>query len=81
VRLGLLSEVISGGREEVVKAAIELAGVIAGKSPVSVSGTKRILMHSREEEVECAADGHLNDHMIDGLIDLSAVSLTSLLLR
>ncbi|KAJ7242286.1 Delta2-dienoyl-CoA-isomerase [Mycena rebaudengoi] len=47
-RLGLVSEVFSGGREEVVKAAIELAGVIAGKSPVAVSGTKRILMHSRD---------------------------------
>jgi hypothetical protein len=27
------------------------------------------------EEVECAADAQPNDHMIDGLSDLSAVSL------
>ncbi|KAF7369709.1 Delta-2 dienoyl-CoA isomerase [Mycena venus] len=50
-RLGLLSEVISGGKEEVVKAAIALAGAIAGKSPVAVSGTKRILTHSRDHSV------------------------------
>jgi delta(3,5)-delta(2,4)-dienoyl-CoA isomerase len=47
-RMGLLSRVVPGGREEVVAAALALAGVIAGKSPIAVSGTKRILLHSRD---------------------------------
>ncbi|KAJ7221147.1 ClpP/crotonase-like domain-containing protein [Mycena haematopus] len=40
-RMGLVSRVVSGGRTDVVAAALNLAGVIAGKSPVAVSGTKR----------------------------------------
>ncbi|KAJ7311779.1 Delta2-dienoyl-CoA-isomerase [Mycena albidolilacea] len=50
-RMGLLSRVVPGGREEVVAAALALAGVIAGKSPIAVSGTKRILLHSRDHSV------------------------------
>ncbi|KAJ7029870.1 Delta2-dienoyl-CoA-isomerase, partial [Mycena alexandri] len=50
-RLGLLSRVVPGGRDEVVAAALALAGVIAGKSPVAVSGTKRVLLHSRDHSV------------------------------
>ncbi|KAJ7756597.1 Delta2-dienoyl-CoA-isomerase [Mycena metata] len=50
-RLGLVSRVVPGGRDEVVAAALALAGVIAGKSPVAVSGTKRILLHSRDHSV------------------------------
>ncbi|KAJ7458139.1 hypothetical protein FB451DRAFT_1372324 [Mycena latifolia] len=46
-RLGLLSRVIPGSRAEVVSAALELAGTIAAKSPVTVSGTKRGLLHAR----------------------------------
>ncbi|KAJ7912686.1 Delta2-dienoyl-CoA-isomerase [Mycena leptocephala] len=50
-RMGLLSRVVPGGRAEVVQAALKLAEVIAGKSPVAVSGTKRILLHSRDHSV------------------------------
>ncbi|KAJ7184964.1 Delta2-dienoyl-CoA-isomerase [Mycena filopes] len=50
-RMGLLSRVVPGGREEVVAAALALAGVIAGKSPIAVSGTKRVLLHSRDYSV------------------------------
>ncbi|KAJ7775347.1 ClpP/crotonase-like domain-containing protein [Mycena metata] len=50
-RLGLLSTVVPGGREEVITAALKLASTIAGKSPIAVSGTKRILLHSRDHSV------------------------------
>ncbi|KAJ7150602.1 Delta2-dienoyl-CoA-isomerase [Mycena filopes] len=50
-RMGLVSRVVPGGRSEVVAAALALAGVIAGKSPIAVSGTKRILIHSRDHSV------------------------------
>ncbi|KAJ7301409.1 ClpP/crotonase-like domain-containing protein [Mycena albidolilacea] len=45
-RMGLISRVVPGGRTKVVAAALALAGVIAGKSPIAVSGTKRIFLHS-----------------------------------
>ncbi|KAJ7305611.1 Delta2-dienoyl-CoA-isomerase [Mycena albidolilacea] len=50
-RLGLLSAVVPGGREGVVRVALDLAEVIAQKSPVAVSGTKRILAHARDHSV------------------------------
>ncbi|KAJ7451313.1 Delta2-dienoyl-CoA-isomerase [Mycena latifolia] len=50
-RLGLLSRVVPGSRAEVVGAALELAGTIAAKSPVAVSGTKRVLLHARDHSV------------------------------
>ncbi|KAJ7134013.1 Delta2-dienoyl-CoA-isomerase [Mycena crocata] len=50
-RLGLISRIVPGGRTEVVEAALALAAVIAGKSPIAVSGTKRILIHSRDHGV------------------------------
>ncbi|KAJ6478989.1 Delta2-dienoyl-CoA-isomerase [Mycena sanguinolenta] len=51
-RLGLLSRIVPGGREEVVQAALDLAKEIAGKSPIAVSGTKRILTHARDHSVK-----------------------------
>ncbi|CAK5276937.1 unnamed protein product [Mycena citricolor] len=50
-RLGLVSRVVPGSRAEVVGAALELAGRIAAKSPIAVSGTKRILIHARDHSV------------------------------
>ncbi|KAF7367998.1 Delta-2 dienoyl-CoA isomerase [Mycena sanguinolenta] len=50
-RLGLVSKVVPGTREE-VKAALELAHTIAQKSPIAVSGTKRILTHARDHSVK-----------------------------
>ncbi|KAJ7198091.1 Delta2-dienoyl-CoA-isomerase [Mycena pura] len=50
-RLGLVSRVVPGGRAGVVAAALALARVIAGKSPVAVAGTKRILTHARDHTV------------------------------
>jgi Delta3,5-Delta2,4-dienoyl-CoA isomerase len=45
-RLGIVSRVVDGSREEVVSAAIAFAKVVAGKSPVAVVGVKRFLAHA-----------------------------------
>ncbi|KAE8354721.1 ClpP/crotonase-like domain-containing protein [Aspergillus coremiiformis] len=51
LRVGFVSGVF-GDKEAVVKGALELAGVIAAKSPVAVLGTKEILNWSRDRRVE-----------------------------
>ncbi|KAF5356454.1 hypothetical protein D9758_009512 [Tetrapyrgos nigripes] len=50
-RLGLVSRVVEGGRDEVVAAALELAKKIADKSPVAITGTKRLITHARDHSV------------------------------
>ncbi|KIM37656.1 hypothetical protein M413DRAFT_448432 [Hebeloma cylindrosporum] len=50
-KLGLVSKVVQGGRDEVVKEALELAKFIATKSPVAVSGSKHLITHSRDHSV------------------------------
>ncbi|RDB21108.1 Delta(3,5)-Delta(2,4)-dienoyl-CoA isomerase, mitochondrial [Hypsizygus marmoreus] len=50
-KLGLVSKVVEGGRDEVVKAALELGKVIASKSPVAVAGAKHLITHSRDHTV------------------------------
>lgn len=52
-KLGLVSRVVQGGRDAVVAAALQLARDIASKSPVAVSGTKRLLLHARDHRYEC----------------------------
>lgn len=47
-RMGLVSRVVRGGRDAVLAAALETAGVIARKSPIAVVGTKRVLQHARD---------------------------------
>lgn len=47
-KMGLVSRVVPGGRVEVVQAALQLAGVIAKKSPIAVLTTKKVLQHARE---------------------------------
>jgi len=47
-KLGLVSKVVQGGRDEVVKEALDLARLIASKSPVAVSRSKFLLTHSRD---------------------------------
>ncbi|KAE9392216.1 hypothetical protein BT96DRAFT_944797 [Gymnopus androsaceus JB14] len=47
-QMGLVSKVVDGGRKEVVAAALDLAKLIATKSPVAVSGTKRLISHARD---------------------------------
>ncbi|KII83928.1 hypothetical protein PLICRDRAFT_168445 [Plicaturopsis crispa FD-325 SS-3] len=50
-KLGLVSKVVDGGRDAVVKEALSLAKLIASKSPVAVLGTKHLLMHARDHSV------------------------------
>ena len=47
-KLGLLSKVVQGGREEVIAAALELAKEISTKSPVAVFGSKHLISHARD---------------------------------
>ncbi|KAM0789655.1 hypothetical protein ACM66B_000457 [Microbotryomycetes sp. NB124-2] len=55
-QLGLVSKVVPGGREGVLKAALETAKLIASKSPIAVIGTKHILNYSREHTVQEGLD-------------------------
>ncbi|KIJ26565.1 hypothetical protein M422DRAFT_38149 [Sphaerobolus stellatus SS14] len=48
---GFVSKVLKGGQEEVIKAALETATIIASKSPVAVVGTKHLLLHARDHSV------------------------------
>ncbi|KAJ3731332.1 enoyl-CoA hydratase/isomerase [Lentinula guzmanii] len=50
-QVGLVSKVVEGGKDEVVAAALELAKLIATKSPIAVTGTKRLLSHARDHSV------------------------------
>jgi len=50
-KLGLVSKIVEGGRDEVVKSALDLAKFIATKSPVAVSSSKHLLTHSRDHSV------------------------------
>jgi delta(3,5)-delta(2,4)-dienoyl-CoA isomerase len=47
-KIGLLSKVVPGSRDEVVKEALELARVISTKSPIAVSGSKHLITHARD---------------------------------
>ncbi|KAL6305690.1 ClpP/crotonase [Sparassis latifolia] len=51
-KVGLVSKVVQGGRDEVVQAALETAKLIASKSPVGVLGTKHLLLHSRDHTMQ-----------------------------
>lgn len=42
--IGFTSRVVPGGRSGVVEEAISVAKVIAGKSPVAVTSTKRLMI-------------------------------------
>ncbi|PPQ80068.1 hypothetical protein CVT25_001497 [Psilocybe cyanescens] len=48
---GLVSRVVEGGRDEVVREALALATFVAGKSPVAVSSAKHLITHSRDHSV------------------------------
>ncbi|CAL1697210.1 unnamed protein product [Somion occarium] len=50
--IGLISKIVDGGREEVIEEALKLAEVIASKSPIAVTGSKHMLLHSRDHSVE-----------------------------
>ncbi|EAU87114.1 enoyl-CoA hydratase/isomerase [Coprinopsis cinerea okayama7 len=50
-KIGLVSKVVEGGKDEVVREALKLAEYIASKSPVAVSGTKHLITHARDHSV------------------------------
>ena len=50
--MGLVSKVVEGGREEVIKEALELARLIATKSPVAVASAKHLISHARDHAVD-----------------------------
>jgi delta(3,5)-delta(2,4)-dienoyl-CoA isomerase len=52
LRVGYVSRVVQGGRQEGYEAGLELAKLIASKSPVAVWGTKELLNYSRDSTVE-----------------------------
>ena len=47
-KMGLVSKVVPGGRDEVVRAALQVAGAIAKKSPIAVMTSKKVLQHARD---------------------------------
>ena len=51
-KLGLVSKIVQGGHDEVVRSALELAKFIATKSPIAVSSSKHLLTHSRDHRSE-----------------------------
>ena len=51
-KLGLVSRVIPGSRNEVIEEALKVAKQIAANSPIAVVGTKRVLLHSRDSTVD-----------------------------
>jgi len=55
-RLGLVSRVVPGSRDDVVRAALELAREIARKSPVAVVGVKRFISHALDHSTEDALE-------------------------
>jgi len=50
-KLGLVSKVVEGGRDAVTRSALELAAIIASKSPLAVAGTKHLITHARDHPV------------------------------
>ncbi|SCV70102.1 BQ2448_1496 [Microbotryum intermedium] len=51
-QLGLVSKVVPGGKDGVLKAALDTAKVIASKSPIATLGTKHLLNYSREHTTQ-----------------------------
>jgi delta(3,5)-delta(2,4)-dienoyl-CoA isomerase len=54
--LGLVSRMVAGGRDAVVREALETAAVIAAKSPVATATTKTFLLHARDNSCVLAHD-------------------------
>src|ERR1700679_3396344 len=50
-KLGLVSKIVDGGREGGGKSALDLARLIATKSPIAIASTKQLLNHSRDHSV------------------------------
>jgi len=46
--IGLVTQVLGGGRAELLAAVVPLARALAAKSPLALLGTKRVLLHTRD---------------------------------
>ncbi|EPS95693.1 hypothetical protein FOMPIDRAFT_1131961 [Fomitopsis schrenkii] len=55
-KLGLVSRVVQGSRDEVLAAALQTAQLIAEKSPIAVLGSKHLLLHARDHTVQDSLD-------------------------
>lgn len=49
-RVGFVSHVLET-KEKAIEAALQIAGLMASKSPVAVTGTKELLNHARDHNV------------------------------
>ena len=47
-KMGLVSKIVLGGRDEVISDALKTAELIAQKSPIAVLTTKKVLQHARD---------------------------------
>jgi Delta3,5-Delta2,4-dienoyl-CoA isomerase len=52
VSVGYISQIVDGGRKEVVDKGLRICRTIAEKSPVAIWGTKELLNWSRDRTVE-----------------------------
>lgn len=66
--LGFVSKVVPGGRDEVIAAAVELATVIAQKSPIAVAGTKHLLLHARDHTCVLCLTENVDDRFADAAV-------------
>jgi delta(3,5)-delta(2,4)-dienoyl-CoA isomerase len=51
-KMGFVSKVVKGGKEQVLKEAIEVAKTMAEKSPTALRNTKHLLLHARDHSVQ-----------------------------
>ncbi|KAG1665779.1 hypothetical protein FOA52_002874 [Chlamydomonas sp. UWO 241] len=48
LQIGLVTEVVPGGRDALLQAACRFASALASKPPLALVGTKRVLLHARD---------------------------------
>ncbi|WVQ82995.1 hypothetical protein IAT38_005133 [Cryptococcus sp. DSM 104549] len=58
LEIGFVSKVVEGGRQQAIDAAVDIAKVIATKSPIAVIGTKHMLNYSRDHTVDEGLEYH-----------------------
>jgi delta(3,5)-delta(2,4)-dienoyl-CoA isomerase len=56
--IGFVSRIVGEGRDDVLRAAIEVAAVIAEKSPVAVVGTKHLLNRMSPVQIRMPGANH-----------------------
>ena len=79
--LGFTSKIVQGGREEVLRDALELAKTIATKSPVAVIGTKRLLLHSRDHRYVFVFGYDVILKLGNGIMSIVSIKIWNIQLR